>query len=531
MLILINKKLKMKKLNLIIILLFSLLSINITNATIEESNIIIKEETKIVSIEESITRQEAFEYLGVLIDEIPNSYKYIHLNYKNIEPSSKIEDALKKIVYLDRLPNSNIDLKLEEKITALEFYSFAIKFLNLWFFELDEEILGARWVSNEDLIYIRDSYYVFWEKEEEAQITISPTESSLWTHEWVFSNMIETIKNYHYDKDNFNEDDLIYWALQWLANATNDNYTSYFPPIESKSFMDSLSSEISWIWAYVEMPSPWVVRIQSPIPWSPSEKAGIKWGDIIIKVDDKEISKDNSLEEVTSWIKWEKWTKVKVTINRDWEIKEIEVERDIIIIKNIEIEDYLKTIYIKINNFNEWVWKELKEVIENINKTKTDKIIIDLRNNWWGFLHEANEILWYFIDKWELLSVLKTSYWENENYYSQWPKILNLNNFEVVILQNSWTASASEIMIWTLLDYYPEITTIWEKTFWKGSAQSIVNYTDGTSFKFTFAKWFTWKTETWIDGVGIEPKIELELDYEEYINSWKDNQLEKAINY
>ena len=97
-------------------------------------------------------------------------------------------------------------------------------------------------------------------------------------------------------------------------------------------------------------------------------------------------------------------------------------------------------------------------------------------------------------------------------------------------MQNSGTASASEIMIWTLKDYFPKIVSIGENTYWKWSVQTMKQYDDGSSFKYTIAKWFTWKTETWIDWVWFKADIELEYDLEAYKLDWVDNQLQRAIS-
>ncbi len=76
---------------------------------------------------------------------------------------------------------------------------------------------------------------------------------------------------------------------------------------------------------------------------------------------------------------------------------------------------------------------------------------------------------------------------------------------------------------------YLDITTIGENTYWKGSVQTVKTYSDGSTFKYTIAKWFTWKTQTWIDWIWIAPDIELELNIEAFKYNWKDNQLDKAI--
>jgi carboxyl-terminal processing protease len=100
-------------------------------------------------------------------------------------------------------------------------------------------------------------------------------------------------------------------------------------------------------------------------------------------------------------------------------------------------------------------------------------------------------MLSYLVQKWESVATVKYL-WYTQNIYSNWYDWVNLNNYKVIILQNSGTASASEIMIWTLKDYFKDITIIWENSYWKGSVQTVREYTDGSSLKYTVAKWFTW---------------------------------------
>jgi len=76
--------------------------------------------------------------------------------------------------------------------------------------------------------------------------------------------------------------------------------------------------------------------------------------------------------------------------------------------------------------------------------------------------------------------------------------------------------------------YFPKATILWEKSYWKGSVQTIKSYSDGSSLKYTIAKWFTGKTQTWIDHIWISPDIEVKFDFENFKKTKKDNQLEKA---
>jgi len=279
------------------------------------------------------------------------------------------------------------------------------------------------------------------------------------------------------------------------------------------------------------MISPGELKITSPIPGGPAEKAWLKWWDIVTKVDWKEITKDNHLNEVISWIKWPAWSSVLLTINRNWTILEIEVKREKITIKNIEYSKINSNTYLlQIKTFGAWISGEFKTILEEIkSKWNTKKIIIDLRNNWGWYLNEVTEMLSYVVPEWEKTAVVKYN-GINNNFYSKWLNIIDLNKYEVIILQNSGTASASEIMIWTLKDYFPKIVSIGENTYWKWSVQTMKQYDDGSSFKYTIAKWFTWKTQTWIDWVWFKPDIELEYDIESYKQDWTDNQLQKAIS-
>jgi carboxyl-terminal processing protease len=130
-----------------------------------------------------------------------------------------------------------------------------------------------------------------------------------------------------------------------------------------------------------------------------------------------------------------------------------------------------------------------------------------------------------FVPTWEPVAVVKY-YNSQRSYSSRWYKIVDFSKYKIIILQNSWSASASEIMIWWIKDYYPNSVLIWEKTYGKWSVQTIKDYKDWSSLKYTIAKWYTWKTETWIDWVWIEPDILME----DKVLKWElDPLIQKAI--
>lgn len=514
----------MKK--IISLLTILILSININSAFAIDIKVESENAKEIKNeVKKEITRWETFEFFADFYNSTPKSYKYIDLKYKWIEKWSSLEDALKKLVYHDKLDNKNAKIYQDKIINAYVFYYLARDILEIDM-DLKKENLSKKNANEEDILFIKNTYR-YLEEEEKAYIEMKEY-NALWNKKRIFDDVYQTILNEHYKKNDIDKNDLIYSAIEWLTSWVNDKHTVYFPPIENKSFSENLEWEYEWIGAYVEMSKPWEVKITTPIPWWPAEKAWIKWGDIVTKVDWVQVNEDNSLEEVTSWIKWKKWTSVKLTILRGGESIEIEVNRDKIVIKNLEYEKLDSDVfYIKIKSFWSEISKDFEESLLEIKKDDNiKKIIIDLRNNGWWYLDQVVKMLWYLIDDWETAAVVKYDKFR-QNYYAKWENIIDLNNYELVILQNSWTASASEIMIWTLQDYF-DLTTIWEKTYGKGSVQTIKEYSDWSSLKYTIANWYTWLSETWIEWKWIEADTILELDIEKY-NIWEDNQLEEAL--
>ena len=481
---------------------------------------------------EIITRSDVISFLWSLIDEIPESYKYIQVKYTDVEKDSKLEDALKKFVYLDRIPNVEKTIDPSKEIDAFEFYSLAKKLLKV---NIDVKYDALSWhiITNTDLVNIRNWYYSIWEYQEDKETEEKKSEptysNNLWEKWLILEDVLNTLTNYYYWKADLNKDDLMYSAIQWLASSTWDQHTAYFPPTKSQNFLDSLAWEFEWIWAYVDMPNPWIVRIVSPIKWSPAELAWVKGWDIVIKVEGKEVKEENSLDEVVSWIKWPSWTDVNITVKRaDWQEVDLKINRQKIIVNSIETEEISRdTIYIQITWFNLWVAEELKKVLEDVKSKTYQKIIFDLRSNGGWYLDEVLKILSELVPEWQKTAEIRYLNWKKP-YYSDGPQLIDLSKYNVYILQNSWTASASEIFIWTLKDYFKNIQTIWEKTFGKWSMQEIQQYKDWSMLKYTTAKWFTWWTDTWIDWIWISPDIELKLDLDAY-NKWVDNQLEEAI--
>ncbi len=486
----------------------------------------------------SITRSDIFIFMGNFYAQYtPASTQYIDLKFKWIQKNTELYKSLQVLVYLDFISNTNTNIYPNRTLKASSFYTLSKKIFWVDFTSGNTSWLMTRNTDITDLVHVSQSISSVSsqtpeqsdETNDNIDISSENDPSSIAEKKAIFSDVYKTILSRHYDRDELDEEEIIYSAIQGLANGTWDKYTTYFPPVENKSFQEWLNWEYEWIGSYVDMPAPWIVQIISPIVWSPSEKAGLKWWDIITKIDDVVVTENMSLTEAISYIKWPAGTSVTLTIKRWAQSLVIKVNRAKIIIKDVEFESLRSdTFYIQIKNFGTKVDTEFLNAIEELKTRKaTKKVIIDVRNNPGWYLSKVNDILWHFVDKWEPVSVVKYLKSQVVNK-SKWFDDIDFSKYQLVFLQNWGTASASEILVGTVKDYYPDAVLIGEKTFWKGSVQDIKSYVDGSSLKFTIAKWYTGKTEQAVDGIGISPDIELKLDDDAFQN-WNDNQLNRAL--
>jgi len=419
------------------------------------------------------------------ISETPESYQYINLEYSGVVKNSHFEDALQILVYHDLI--KNLPARMDEK-----------KLMSVGAFDmLSERILQIN-ISDPTPQEVRDRHltyndlFTLWERLEKRKaakwikISVGWQGSDLWEKWEIFYDVYNTLQRDFYGKDEVDDDALLNGAIKGLTEGTGDQYTTYFPPIESEDFFDGLdsSNEYEWIWAYVDMLSPGEFIIVTPIVWSPSEKAGLKWGDRITRVDGKNITDTTPTAEIISWIKWPAGTDVTLTIQREGRAGtfEITVTRGNIVIKDVDYSKKWKDIaYIQIRSFGEDVDIQFTSALQEIAADwAIKKIIIDVRNNPGWFLWKVSDVLSHMVPKWETTAIV--SYGETEvPYKSLGYEIVDFSNYEVIFLQNGWSASASEIMTGTARDYLPNAKIIWEQSFGKWSVQTLRKYIDGST--------------------------------------------------
>ncbi|MCC6323244.1 S41 family peptidase, partial [Candidatus Nomurabacteria bacterium] len=319
----------------------------------------------------------------------------------------------------------------------------------------------------------------------------------------------------------------LWGSIQGLASSFNDPYTVFFPPEENKLFNDTIKGSFSGIGAEVGMKNKFITII-SPLKDSPSYKAGLLSGDVIVKIDGKD-TKNMSIDAAINLIRGKKGTTVELTIFRSGEKKtrNFSIVRDTVEIPTIETELRNDGIFvIKFYSFSENSGHLFDNALKEFIKSKSDKMIIDLRGNPGGYLSVAVDIASNFIDEGKIIAIEDFGNAKDQEIYRSYgTKTFDVNP-KLVVIVDGGSASASEILAGALKEH-KVATIVGNTTFGKGSVQELVKITDDTSLKVTIAKWLT-PNGLSISDHGLEPDVKVVLT-EKDIESKNDIQLEKAV--
>ena len=323
-----------------------------------------------------------------------------------------------------------------------------------------------------------------------------------------------------------NDEQMLEMAIKGYVAGVGDEYTEYYTPEEMKEQYDTAMGNYVGIGIYMVVNyEEGTITVLEPMEGSPAETAGLKEGDIIIKVDGTDVTKDN-VSDMSNAIKSEEGTKVKVGIKRGDENLDIEVERKRIEISHINSRMLENNIaYIQIKDFDGGTAEEFKENYENLKSQGATSLIIDLRNNGGGIVDEAIDILEMICDKDSTLLIEKDKEGKEKVTKSEENPTIDV---PIVVLTNGNSASASEILAGALKDN-KQATIVGEKTYGKGVIQTLYALTDGSGLKITTAEYCT-PNKTAINKKGIEPDIEVKLpeDIKELTDK-NDTQLKRAI--
>ena len=314
---------------------------------------------------------------------------------------------------------------------------------------------------------------------------------------------------------------LIYGANRGLVEAAGDPHTAYMDPDETKEFDKSLSGQIGGgIGAEIGLRNnkPTIIK---PLENSPAQKAGIKAGEAIVKVND-EASSDWSVEKVVSKIRGEVGTSVKLTLLSGGQTREVSVVRQNIVSPAVESEIDGEIGILKVNRFGDDTVSLSRKYASEFVEKGVKKVILDLRNNPGGTVGAAQGLLGIWLDNQIAMTERRGSEIVKTLHTTGTPI---LGNMKTVVLINGNSASASEITAGALREY-GKATLVGQKSYGKGSVQIVLGLPGGSQMKVTEARWYTPKGKN-IDKTGIEPDVKVDLSSDD-VNNNVDPQMDKA---
>lgn len=364
-----------------------------------------------------------------------------------------------------------------------------------------------------------------------------------------FWSVLSKVEDNYYNKKAIDQQKVLDGAISGMVESLDDPYTVYLPPTQNNDFKQGLAGKFEGIGAELGLKNKQII-IVAPLDGSPAQKAGIKPGDAIVKVNDQ-LTFGWTLTQAVDKIRGPKGTTVKLAIVKKQGEAPVDVSlvRDTITIKSLttytksakEIESIKKTaekskiandkiVYIRLSQFGDSTnseWLKLANDAATQLSTKKDLkgIVFDLRNNPGGYLTDAVYIASEFIKDGN--AVLQEDKNGDRTLFPVSGKGL-LYDVPVVVLINKGSASAAEIVAGALRDHKRAIL-VGETSFGKGTIQEAEDLGSGAGLHVTIAKWLT-PNGIWVgngkNGEGLKPDVEVKLDEKD---PSRDTQLEKAI--
>ncbi len=340
----------------------------------------------------------------------------------------------------------------------------------------------------------------------------------------LFSDVLDTLKKEYVD--DVKQDEIIDSAINGMLQSL-DPYSSYMSPEAFQNMSRDTKGEFGGLGIEITMEAG-LVKIITPIEGTPADKAGVQAGDYIVKIEDKQV-KGMSLLDAVKLMRGKVGTSLEITVRRpevEGEIK-FNITRAIIKIREVSAEVKNNIGYIRLRAFNEQSYNQLIKQLNKISNKKIEGYILDLRNNPGGLLSQAIKITETFLDGGEIVSTRGRD--KNDIRIFNAKKGDKINNKPLIVLINQGSASASEIVSGALKDHKRAIL-LGEKSFGKGSVQSIIPLKNLGGLRLTTAKYYLPSGES-IHEKGVEPDITVKKDKNDFkINTKTDNQLNYAIN-
>lgn len=329
------------------------------------------------------------------------------------------------------------------------------------------------------------------------------------------------IGDYYTDID---KKEMLDQAMNAMFQYLGEDYTNYLNQDETNALAEKLQGEYNGIGIQiVENNIIYNVFIDSP-----AYESGLKAGDKIISINGTNVTEKES-GEIANIIQASSGNNIELDILRNEEQMKVSVEVKTLAIPTVsgKVLSHLdnKIGYIIISSFSETVTTQFRKNLENLEKEGISSLIIDLRGNTGGYLSGATDIAKMFLEQDQLLYSLALKD-ETKEYKDDTEEN---RTYPIVLLINNGTASASEILAASLKDsYHHDVTLLGEVSYGKGKVQQTKTLEDGSMIKYTTARWVRPNGDC-IDGIGLNPDVEIILEYPEDKNEFVDTQLQEAL--